>query len=77
MIEAKGNVVHIEGDSKEICTELTYLLSSFKETLIKEYDVTEDNASLVIAECCKIAFMDNLQRKEYLDNLVEEYKKYH
>lgn len=69
MITQVGNVSKFEGDSKELCIELTYLLSGFVDTLVKEYQISTEDASLAVAECCKIAFMDKIQRKEYLDNL--------
>lgn len=69
MITQVGNVSKFEGDSKELCIELTYLLSGFVDTLVKEYQTSTEDASLAVAECCKIAFMDKIQRKEYLDSL--------
>ncbi len=69
MITQVGNVSKFEGDSKELCIELTYLLSGFVDTLVKEYQISTEDASLAVAECCKIAFMDKIQRKEYLDSL--------
>ena len=77
MIEVNKNIVHLEGDPKDLCVELTYLLSSFKDTMIKEFGVSNDDASLAIAECCRIAFMDSYERKQYLDELVNDYKNKH
>jgi hypothetical protein len=77
MIEVNKNIVRIEGDSKDLCVELTYLLSSFKDTMIKEFEVSEENISLIMAECFKIAFMSNIERKQYLDELLVDYKNKH
>ena len=77
MIEVNKNIVHIEGEPRDLCVELTYLLSSFKDTMIKEFDVSEQDIALAIAECCRIAFMSPLERKEYLDELVIDYKNKH
>ena len=77
MIEVNKNIVHIEGDSRDLCVELTYLLSSFKDTMIKEFKIKEEDISRIIIECCNIAFMDNTARKQYLDNLVQDYKNKH
>ena len=72
MIECVGNVAHFEGEPKELCIELTYLLSGFVDTMVKEFQVSTNDASLAVAECCKIAFMDKIQRKEYLDQLTQD-----
>lgn len=77
MIEVNNEIVRMNGEPKELCVELTYLLSSFKDTMIKEFHVSEENISLAIAECCKIAFMSPIERKQYLDELVINYKNTH
>lgn len=77
MIEVNNNIVHIEGDSKDLCVEFTYLLSSFKDTMVKEFNISEEDISRIILECCNIAFMNNIERKQYLDKLVQDYKNKH
>ena len=67
------NVTRIEGDPKQIMTELTLLLSSFKETLKKEYEMSEEDCNKVLAKSCKIAFMDNWERKQMLDDMENKY----
>lgn len=74
MIHAEKEIIKLEGEPKELCVELTYLLSSFKDTMIKEFKVSEEDISKIILECCNIAFMNNIERKKYLDNLVQDYK---
>lgn len=69
MLLVTDNVTRIEGDPKQLVTELTILLSSFKATLKKEYQMSEEDCNSVLAESCKIAFMDNYSRKQYLDEL--------
>lgn len=69
MIIVTDNVTRIEGDPKQLMTELTILLSSFKATLKKEFEMTEEQVNSVLAESCRIAFMDNMSRKKMLDEL--------
>ena len=77
MIEVNKNIVHLEGEPRDLCVELTYLISSFKDNMIKEFKVSEEDISLAISECCRIGFMDPIQRKQYLDELVIDYKNKH
>ena len=77
MIEVNKNVVHLEGEPRDLCVELTYLISSFKDNMIKEFKVSEEDIILAISECCRIGFMDPIQRKQYLDELVIDYKNKH
>lgn len=72
MIIVADNVTRIEGDPKQIMTELTLLLSSFKETLKKEYKMSEEDCNKVLAKSCEIAFMDNWSRKQMLDDMESE-----
>lgn len=69
MILVTDNVTRIEGDAKQLMTELTVLLSSFKETLRREFEMDNDQCNAVLAKACEIAFMSNRERKEYLDEL--------
>ena len=73
MITIIGNVTKIEGEPKELMTELTVLLSSFKETLRREYNMNNEQCNMVLAKACEIAFMSNRERKEYLDELENSY----
>lgn len=69
MILVTNNVTKIEGDAKQLMTELTVLLSSFKETLRREFDMNNEQCNKVLAKACEVAFMSNKERKEYLDEL--------
>lgn len=69
MILVTNNVTKIEGDAKQLMTELTVLLSSFKETLRREFDMDNEQCNKVLAKACEVAFMSNKERKEYLDEL--------
>ena len=69
MLLVTDNVTRIEGDPKQLMTELTILLASFKETLRKEYEFDPEQCNIVLAKACEIAFMGNKERKEYLDEL--------
>lgn len=77
MIEVNKNIVHLEGEPRDLCIELTYLISSFKDTMVKEFKVSEKEVTSAITECCRIGFMSPLQRKQYLDELVIDYKNKH
>lgn len=77
MIEVLKDVVHLEGEPRDLCVEITYLLSAFKDTMIKEYQCSEQDVISAMSECCKIAFMNNIERKYYLDELVQDYKNKH
>lgn len=77
MIEVNKNIVKFEGEPRDLCIELTYLISSFKDTMVKEFKVSEEDISLAISECCRIGFMNPIQRKLYLDELVIDYKNKH
>lgn len=69
MLLVTNNVTRIEGEPKKIMTELTVLLSSFKETLRKEYNMSNEDCNKVLAKSFEIALMTNRERKEYLDEL--------
>lgn len=77
MIYVKEEVTIVEGHPRDVCVELTNLLSSFRDTLLKEYKVSEEDANMAVGECVKVAFMSPLERKQHLDNLVVEYKNKH
>lgn len=69
MIMVGNNVTRIEGEPKELMTELTVLLSSFKETLRKEYNLSNECCNNILLKAFEIASMTNRERKEYLDEL--------
>lgn len=66
MIKCDGNIAKYEGDPKDICKELTYLIMGFVETLEKEYNLTKVESVQVVAECANIAVMDPEVREEYI-----------
>lgn len=69
MLWVAGSVTKVEGDAKQLMTELTILLSAFKEALRREFEMDNDQCNRVLAKACEIAFMSNRERKEYLDEL--------
>lgn len=73
MIMCEGNTVQYEGEPKEICKELTYLIMGFVETLEKEYGLSKMEATYIVAECANLAVMEPEQRKDYLDK-YEDWK---
>ena len=78
MLYVEGNAARIEGEHpRDLCAELTLLLSAFRDTLVKEYQVSEEEVNMAVGESVKVAFMSPLERKQHLDNLVEDYKNKH
>lgn len=69
MITVNKNIAQFEGTAKELTFELTHLLLGFKQNLIKEFGVTEEEALNIISKCGEIAFMSNKEREEYLKEL--------
>lgn len=69
MITVADNVTRVEGDPKQLITEMTILLSAVKATLIKEYAMKDDDVNNILIKACDIAFMNNYQRKKLLDKL--------
>lgn len=72
MIYVKDNVAMFKGSAKELTREFTLSLLSFKETLMQEFDLSEDEIFNIISKCGEIAFMSIDERQEYLENLFEE-----
>lgn len=70
MLEVNGSLAKIEGTAKEITFELTHLLLSFKSTLMKEFEISEEDAMQIIAKCGEIAFMSNEERAKVLDEMI-------
>ena len=71
MITVNKNVAQFEGTAKELTFELTHLLLGFKQNLIKEFGVTEEETLYIISKCGEIAFMSNQERAKYLKELEE------
>lgn len=69
MLIVTENVTRVEGDPKQLMIEATMLLSSIKETLKKEHGMSNEDTNKLLAKMCEIAFMDNLTRKLYLDDM--------
>lgn len=72
MIYVEDNVAIFNGSAKELTREFTLSLLSFKETLMREFDLSEDEIFNIISKCGEIAFMSIDERQEYLENLFEE-----
>lgn len=71
MITVNKNIAQFEGTAKELTFELTHLLLGFKQNLVKEFGITENEALNIISKCGEIAFMSNKEREEYLQELEE------
>lgn len=72
MIYVEDNVAMFNGSAKELTREFTLSILSFKETLMKEFGLSEDEIFNIIAKCGEIAFMSIDERQEYLEKLFEE-----
>ena len=72
MITANKSVVHFEGTAKDLTFEFTHIILGFKENMIKEFGLTEDEIHNVIKICGEIAFMSNEERQEYIDILMDK-----
>lgn len=73
MIKCEGNIAQYEGEPKDICKELTYLIMGFIDTLEKEYDLQREESIRIVAECANIAVMDPETRAEYMEQ-YEDWK---
>ena len=72
MIKVNNNISKVEGTAKEICTEFTHLVVHLIKTLEKEFNLSQKESINVLNECCKIAYMDDDDRAEYLNNILKE-----
>lgn len=73
MITCQGSAATFSGTPRELSMELTYIIGGLKESFIKEYNLSEENATGAIAECIKLGLMNNWERKEYLDSITQDY----
>jgi hypothetical protein len=74
MITIEGSTAQYNGTIKELVLEFTHLILGFKQTMMKEFDLSEEEIYKIIAKCGEIAFMSNEERQEYLNSLLEETK---
>lgn len=72
MIHVEDNIVALNGTAKELTKEFTHCVLSFKETLMTEFQLSEEEIYRIIAKCGEIAFMSNEERQSYLNYLLEE-----
>lgn len=61
----------LKGTPKELTKEFTHCILSFKETMMNEFQLKEEEIYKIIAKCGEIAFMSNEERQEYLNALLE------
>lgn len=71
MIFSKDRTTLIEGTAREVVMDLTSILVSFRESLSKEYKMTEEEILQVVGKCGQIAFMDKREILKELDDLEE------
>jgi hypothetical protein len=71
VIHIEDNVVMLKGTPKELTKEFTHCILSFKETMMNEFQLKEEEIYKIIAKCGEIAFMSNEERQEYLNALLE------
>ena len=72
MIEVNNNIAKVEGTAKEVCIEFTHLVVHLIKTLEREFNLSQAESIDVLNECCKIAYMDDDGRAEYLNNILKE-----
>lgn len=69
MIKADNGIIRIEGDTIDVCADLSGIVSAVYEVLSKQYD--DDFARKAIARAGQVAFMSD----EEMDKIVKEKKK--
>ena len=72
MIEVNNTIAKVEGTAKDICLEFTHLVVHLINTLEREFNLSQEESINVLNECCKIAYMDDDSRAEYLSKFTEE-----
>ena len=72
MIEVNNNIAKVDGTAKDICIEFTHLVVHLIKTLEREFNLSQEESINVLNECCKIAYMDDDSRSEYLSNMMKE-----
>lgn len=72
MIHIEDNIVTLKGTPKELTKEFTHCILSFKETMMSEFQLKEEEIYKIIAKCGEIAFMSTEERQKYLNSLLEE-----
>lgn len=72
MIKVEKSIAHFEGTAKELTFELIHLLLGYKHNLMKEFNLSEQEALGVIEQCGKIAYMNTAERVEFLNNLLSD-----
>ncbi len=72
MIHIENNIATFNGTAKELTKEFTHCILSFKETMMNEFQLKEEEIYKIIAKCGEIAFMSTDERQKYLNSLVED-----
>jgi len=72
MITIDGKIGNFRGTAKELTFEFIHLLLGFKQNLIKEFNLSEQEALEIIEQCGKIAYMNTSERTEFLNNLLSD-----
>ena len=72
MIYVQGSIATFEGTAKELTLEFTHCILGFKQSLIKEFNLSEEEVFAVIKQCGELAFMTVQERQQYLDMLLEK-----
>lgn len=72
MIIAENGTSKFEGTPKELTLEFTSVIMGFKQTMITEFDLSEDEVFRIIKLCGEIAFMSDEERQDYLNHLLDE-----
>lgn len=72
MIHINHDSGEFKGSARELSLEFTHLVLGFKQTMIKDFGLSEDETFELISLCGKLAFMSAKERQQYLENLLEK-----
>ncbi len=72
MIHINHDIGEFKGSAKELSLEFTHLILGFKQTMMKEFGLSEDEIFELISLCGKLAFMSVTERQQYLEKLLEK-----
>lgn len=72
MIYVMNDVVNSEGTPEELCSDYTRVIIHLVNTFQKEFQISQQEATEVLNQCAKIAYMDGDEKLQYLKELSEK-----
>ncbi len=70
MIEVYEDCVQSEGTPEELCRDYTRIIIHLVNTFQKEFQISQTEATEVLNECAKIAYMDGDEKLDYLKKIM-------